>query len=488
MRAELEARSKQKDGTVDPLLHQFVVKTCEGDAVRLLRRWNAADAIDVIPTTASHTWLPSVAQDPIVARAQIGLAAADSAHRLEARPSGVWLPFLGYAPGLESAMAASGLRFFGVAADVFVRGTVLPPGRTSGPLITPPGVAAFGVEPNPTAQAFDPQTGYGRDRRYGDPSKAVRAAFEHSRHFVDVWRDQTFSAPTSDDAPTEPIGVVAFSAHDLARGWPSGGGAEWLSQILERLKTVEGAVASSLDRYLARNPVGPLGRPGVSPGGMLAARPADSDLFDHCRTAADLLTFILEQHRTFRPVERRTIAGMVRCLLRAQQVDWSLPVGRGVGPDAGLERARRHLALFHELAGGLMAGRPDPRRLDQLDRGPSYLPEIDLDELSALLSGVDHPRTINPRPHWIGQAIARIKPRRLVQEPASTRPACFRRDQDPGRPDLGDSDERSDGQPPHERHPDDRVAGVAARRSIAGRRSAATEFPASAQSRSPTPG
>ncbi len=72
---------------------------------------------------------------------------------------------------------------------------------------------------------------------------------------------------------------------------------------------------------------------------------------------------------------------MIRCLLRAQQVDWSLPFGRGVGPEDGLKRAWRHLALFHELAGGLMAGKPDARRLDQLERGPAYLPEIDFDVL-----------------------------------------------------------------------------------------------------------
>jgi 1,4-alpha-glucan branching enzyme len=381
-RVRVELETRLNDGAVDPSLHRFVTGTCESDALRLLRRWNAAGTVDVIPTTASHTWLPSVALDPIVARAQFGLAAADCAKRLEARPTGVWLPFLGYAPGLESAMAESGLRFFGVGADVFVRGTVLPPGRTSGPLVTPPGVAAFGVEPSPTAQAFDPQTGYGRDPRYADPAKAVRAAFEHSRHFVDLWRDQAFAAPTSEGAPTEPIRVVAFSAHDLARSWPSGGAGEWLAQILERLKAVEGASATSLDRYLARNPIGPLGRPGTSPGGMLAARPADSDLFDRCRTAADLLTFVLEQRATLRPLERRTTAWMVRSLLRAQQVDWEVPFGRGVGPDVGLERAKRHLALFHELAGGLMSGKPDPRRLDQLDRGPAYLPEIDLNVLA----------------------------------------------------------------------------------------------------------
>lgn len=378
-RVSLELDERSKAGEVDPSLAKFVETACEGDALELLRRWAAAGAVDVIPTTASHTWLPSVGGEPVVARAQIGLAAADHARRFQARPTGIWLPFLGYTPGLETAMAQSGLRFFGVPADCFLRGSVLPPGRTSGPLVTPPGVAAFGVEPSPTGHAFDPRAGYGRDPRYGDPVKSARAAFEHSRHFVDAWRDRTLAAPTGEGAPTEPIGVVAFSAHDLAAGWPSGGGAEWLSQVLERLRTVEGAVASSLDSYLGRNPVGPLGRPGGSPGGMLAARPADSDLFDRCRTAADLLTFALERSSTFRPLERRTTAWMIRSLLRAQQVDWSLPFGRGVGPEGGLARARRHLALFHELAGGLMAGRPDARRLGRLDRGPSYLPEIDLD-------------------------------------------------------------------------------------------------------------
>ena len=125
-----------------------------------------------------------------------------------------------------------------------------------------------------------------------------------------------------------------------------------------------------------------VGRPGPSAGGILSARPGGSDLFDRCRAAADLLTFALERRRGFGLLENRCVAHMTRSLLRAQQVDWSLPAGAGVDARTGLQRALAHLDRFYGVAGGLMSGRPDRRLLDELDRGPGYLPEIDLELLA----------------------------------------------------------------------------------------------------------
>ncbi|MDG3003945.1 hypothetical protein [Paludisphaera mucosa] len=374
MRRELERRVQQ--GRADRGLLRFFAAARGGDALDLLRRWNASGAIDVIPTTATHTWLPSLASDPIVARAQVGLAARDHARRFEARPSGVWLPFLGYPPGLESAMAEQGLRSFGVAADVFLRGTILPPGRTLAPMVTPSGVAAFAVSPQPAAQALDPHSGYGQDPRYADPDHAPRAAFDHARHFFDRWVEQAEALPPGAEAPAEPIAVAAISAHDLARAWPRGGGDAWLGRLLELLAGAESARVSSLDRYLSRNPTGPLGRPGVSVGGVLAARPGGSDLFDRCRAATDLMTFAIERRRGLNGPERENVAEMLRCLLRAQQVDWTYPVQGRIEPDVGLRRGGEHLARFYELAAALMAGRCEGIRRP---RGPAFLPDLDLD-------------------------------------------------------------------------------------------------------------
>jgi predicted glycosyl hydrolase (DUF1957 family) len=72
---------------------------------------------------------------------------------------------------------------------------------------------------------------------------------------------------------------------------------------------------------------------------------------------------------------------MTRSLLRAQQIDWSLPPGYGVDAATGIRRAMSHLDQFYELAGLLLSGRPDRRLIERLERGPAYLPEIDLDLL-----------------------------------------------------------------------------------------------------------
>jgi predicted glycosyl hydrolase (DUF1957 family) len=373
---------RRGDGQIRPGLVEFIVDHWDGDAVALLRRLGESGAVELIPTTSSHTWLPSVAGDPVVARAQVKLAVADHARRLGRRPSGIWLPFLAYLPGLETTLGEAGLRFFGVTAESFLRGTVLPPDHLFAPLVTAPGVAAFGVDPEPTMRIFDASSGFGRDERYRSAAGKTRAAARHAEEFLECWSRLAESRPTEQGCRVEPISVASLSAHDLMSVWPGGTGADWLEQVLLRLPEQQGVTAVSLSGYLDYQPTGIVGRPGPSAGGYLSARPGWSDLFDRCRVAAELLAFALEDHQAFGPSECCGLAQMTRCLLRAQQVDWAFPPGFGIDPETGLARASIHLERFYYLAGLLMAGRPDPSFLDEPDRAPLYLPEIDLQSLA----------------------------------------------------------------------------------------------------------
>lgn len=385
-----EFERRKAAGAVESGLARFFESRWEsGGALGLLRSWNDAGAIDVIPTTATHTWLPSVADDPVIARAQIGLAAADHQRWSGRPPSGIWLPFLGYAPGIESTMAESGLRFFGVSAHDFERGEFSPPRGVFEPLITPPGVAAVGVVDASFSPAFgadrahdpDPRDANPNPNPDADPDLAARAVREHAQRFLGECLERVSSGASDRETARESLGVVSFTPHDLARAWPLGGGGEWLAQTLLELSSLKDAGATSLDRYLDRNPVGLVGRPGASAGGMLAARPADSDLFDRCRAAADLLTFALERRRSLRPAERDVLARMVRRLLRAQQVDWSIVPGGGVDPHVGLQRAGESLDRFYELAAALMGGRVESTAPPPWP-GPSFLPDLDLEILA----------------------------------------------------------------------------------------------------------
>jgi 1,4-alpha-glucan branching enzyme len=378
-----ELQRRAFENRVDSRLARLILDRWDGDAVALVRHLGESGAVELIPMTSSHAWLPSVAQDPVVARAQIRLAAADHALRLGRRSAGIWLPFLGYLPGLESILGEAGLRFFGVGGSEFLRGTILPPEQLLEPMVTPPGVAVFGVSSAPSAQVVNPDTGYGRDPRYRDPSQVEQAAADHADHFLRRWREPVQKGQEDRESVTGLVSVAALAAHDLAQAWPLGRGGRWLAQVLKRLARQRGFSAVSLSSYLGHRPTGIVGRPGPSAGGILAARPGGSDVYDRCRAASELLTFALEHRHGFSPIERRGVAHMTRSLLRAQQVDWSLPPGHGVDAATGLARARAHLERFYLVAGSLLAGRLDQALLADLDRGPAYLPEIDLDLLSS---------------------------------------------------------------------------------------------------------
>src|SRR5205823_2210946 len=83
MRAELDRRARWSDPW--RTLRGFAVERWEADPLGPLRQAQDSGAIELIPTTASHTWLPSVATEPVLARAQVRLAAADFAQTFGTR-------------------------------------------------------------------------------------------------------------------------------------------------------------------------------------------------------------------------------------------------------------------------------------------------------------------------------------------------------------------------------------------------------------------
>jgi 1,4-alpha-glucan branching enzyme len=381
-RAELHRRLAEAPHERNPwhALRQYVEERWRSDPLGPLRRAGESGAVEVIPTTASHAWLPALADVPVVARAQVNLVADDHLARFGSRPAGIWLPHLSYLPGLERTIAGVGIRYFGVEADAFRRGTVRPPADILGPLVTPPGAAAFGVDPNPSAPWVERARRADLDPRLADPARAAEAIGDDVGRFLHAWLEPLGRVPQAGAHP--PISVAAISAHHLPHTplWPG----EWLMQLLHRMAELAPWSATTPGRYLDRYPEGPVGRPGPSAGGVQSVRPAGSDLIDRCRSAAEILADAVEHRQALDPFGHRALAQMTRALLTAQSLDWEIPPGLGLGVEAGMARAERCLAQFQELAGSLLIGRVDPARLAALEAGPAYLPKLDLDRLAAL--------------------------------------------------------------------------------------------------------
>lgn len=358
-------------------LRAFALDRWDGDVLGPLHRVRGSGAVEVIPTTASHAWLPSVAESRIVAEAQVGLAAADHASLFGSAP-GIWLPHLAYQPGLEQAIARSGLRYFGVDASALVRGTVRPPLGRFGPLITPAGAAAIAVDPDLSFRVAAGSRQQAQDARYAEPSRVAAAAADQVGDLLRHWREEGERAPRG-SAP--PILLAAVSAHDLGGWWTAGGSL--FERLLAALAGSREWEVTTPGRFLDRYPEWPLGRPGPSAGGLLSVRPAGTDVLDRCRDAADRLADVLRSGGEA-PLARRAVAQMVRALLAAQSLDWNYPPAHPRTVEQGLERGRRWLNQFGELAGLLDAGRLDPVRLALAESGPAYLPDLNLDPLRDL--------------------------------------------------------------------------------------------------------
>ena len=85
-RAELDLRADRERGGRDSeywhALRRFAVDRFGDDLLTALRRAAESGAVEVIPLTAGHAWLPSVADSPIVARAsRRGLGGSRSSDR-----------------------------------------------------------------------------------------------------------------------------------------------------------------------------------------------------------------------------------------------------------------------------------------------------------------------------------------------------------------------------------------------------------------------
>ena len=365
---------------------RFAVDRSQLDAVSVLRRAADSGTAELIPSPASWTWLPSLATSPLLLRAQVGLAAADHSRVFGHKPQGFWTPMLGSPIGLERTLATYGLRFYAADAFAFRRGTVAPPAAVLGPLITTPGVAAFGVE-NHAARKLDGPQRYANDPRYRDFRAGSAAAEEHADDFLRRWVEESRTIRDrvgSHREPSPPISIQELPASRLGGSWAFG--ARWLSRVLDRLGSQPPSDwrPLTLSHYIDRFPSGPLGRPGHALGHWWADHPQASVMSDRCRVAADALADVLAQRGTLTERGLRALAQMIRSLLLAQACDWESPPGFELSAQQGLSRNEGRFDQFVELSASLAAGHLASDRLVLAEAGPAFLPEIDFRLLDAV--------------------------------------------------------------------------------------------------------
>ena len=349
-----------------------------GGLSSVLRPLVDAGVVEVLSGPATHPFQPLLTERFATAQLRTGLA--DTQLRLGVRPSGIWAPECGYAPGMAEFYAQNGIARF------LVDGPAVAGASAFGHPVDGTDVVAFARDEELSNQVWSARTGYPGGVDYRDfhtfdhgsgfrparvtgseekqpwvPERAFAAARADAEHFVAAVVARL--TEQRDRFGRESLVVAAFDTELFGHWWYEG--PEFLENVL-RLLGLAGVRLTTLATAQER---GLLAEPVELPASSWGAG-KDWRVWENARVAElnDDLGHL--QKRLFGVLDERDGARgrdaaadqLVREALLASASDWAFMITRDSAADYAWQRARGHVRRFHDLADAL----PDPARAAEL--------------------------------------------------------------------------------------------------------------------------
>jgi 1,4-alpha-glucan branching enzyme len=338
----------------------------------ILRSLVDSEVVELLGGPATHPFQPLLRQP--VRRFALETGLADTELRTGHRPSGIWAPECGFAPGMERDYAAAGVRRF------LVDGPAL---RGDTHVARPVGDAVcFGRDLEVTYRVWSPKAGYPgdaayrdfhtfdhpsglkparvtgrrvepRDKRPYDPDLAAAVVARHAEDFVG-----TVVARLTDLKARHGVASLVVAAYDteLYGHWWHEGPA-WLEAVLRGLPAA-GVRVTTLRGALEAGHLGaPVELPSSSWGSGKDWRVWDGE------QVADLVSagFALQDELLALPfgatARDPVLDQAVREALLALSSDWAFMITKDSAADYARRRAKVHADRFAELASMIRHGR-----------------------------------------------------------------------------------------------------------------------------------
>ncbi|BDG62278.1 glycoside hydrolase family 57 protein [Caldinitratiruptor microaerophilus] len=398
-----------------------------GDLTGALRDLAGAGRIELLTCAATHGFLPLLAVRPEAVRAQVAVAVAEFRRFFGHPPAGFWLPECGYYPGLETVLAAEGVRYVVLETHGLTGARPAPSAGAYAPVWIGDGVAALGRDPETSRQVWSAREGYPGDYAYReyyrdvgfdldleyvrpyvhpdghrvatgikyfritgptdhkaiyDPGAAHQTAVRHAGHFV--WCRERQVEYLAARLHRPPLIVAPYDAELFGHWWFEG--PVWLEHVARRAACEQSVWGfTTPGAYLAAHPPVERVEPPLSSWGYggycdfwlsgpnhwvwrhlhhTSARMAEL-VRRHARAPRDALL-----HRALRQAGRE--------VLLAQASDWPFILRSGTQVEYARRRLHLHLGRFTRLYEDLTAGRrPDPDWLRQVEEEDACFPDLD---------------------------------------------------------------------------------------------------------------
>ncbi|AEJ61189.1 Domain of unknown function DUF1957 [Spirochaeta thermophila DSM 6578] len=351
--------------------------------------------LEIIPTAATHAYLPLFTIYPSAVWAQISLGMSTHLSTFGLPARGFWLPECGYEPGLEEYLHAAQIDYFFTAAHGILFAERRPEYGIFAPVRTPSGVVAFGRDPAAARAVWSSEDGYPADPVYRDfyrdvgyelpledvafflpdgenrvftgykyhaitgrsgekeiydPDRALARVEEHAAHFVKERAEQV--RQVSKHMPFPPAIVCPYDAELFGHWWFEG--PAWLEAMIRKVAEEETLSLIRPSDYLKEGYPFQENRPSFSSWGTKGYSEVWLDgrndwIYRHLHAAVEQMEDLVERFSDAEGLRRRALNQAARELLLAQASDWPFIIRNGTMVPYALRRIKEHLFYFRKI-------------------------------------------------------------------------------------------------------------------------------------------
>lgn len=389
---------------------------CRRDLPGTLLALHRAGRIELATTAATHAFLPAHQSNPAAIRAQIriGLDAFETTFGF--RPRFFWLPECGFFPGLDSHLAAEGIRTTGLESHGVRQARPRPAAGVRRALRCPSsGLMVLGRDNEISRIVWSAAEGYPgdpcyrefyRDRIHDFAAAELPPSFA-GRHLpagLKYWRvtgcetkrlyDRDAALARVRDHAEDFVGrlrhgvaresgvwFAPFDAELFGHWWFEG--PEWLERVLRKVAAEPRLEACNASDAAARFP-GDTAMPAASTWGQHGdfsfwINRDTAWIYPQLNMAWARFTALLRAHRgDADPLTRRALRHAGRLLLLAQASDWPFLIRAGVSVGTAMEQLAALLADFDTLAEGIASRQIDPAHLAASEAAHPLFENLDL--------------------------------------------------------------------------------------------------------------
>jgi 1,4-alpha-glucan branching enzyme len=390
------------------------IDTYKLDLTGAFSRLQQAGRIEILASSATHAFLPLLADDSIALITQIKTGIEHYKRAFDCRPRGFWLPECAYCPGLDNLLYRNGIRYTILETHGLTRASPAPDNGVYTPAECPSGLVVFGRDPDSSKQVWSTSEGYPGDYNYREFYRDIAYDLDHeylapyihpagirtdtgfkyfritgktekkqlycmknarrkaSQHAEDFILKKTARLDELGCAvPQKPVFVAPFDTELFGHWWYEG--PLWLEFLIRNLSEAGTRLRMvTLPEYLTEHPQNQRVIPSMSSWGDMGynkrwLNPKNDWIYKHLHHASRTLKRIAAELPGAKGLLRRALDQACRELLLAQSSDWAFMIEGGKTADYATKRLKTHLIRVDRLAKQIEAGAIDKKWLEALE-------------------------------------------------------------------------------------------------------------------------